>query len=225
MSFLGTGVYPLRQAARLVGTDSTAVRRWVLGYKRQGQAYSPLWKPELADAGLGEPVVSFRDLLELRLVAAFVGHGVGLRVIRATAEFARREFGTDYPLSSRRFLTDGKSIFLEAVAAEGNDELMDVPRRQLVFSTIIRPSLYEGIEYEAGRARRWYPMGGSGKIVMLDPKVQFGTPIVASAGIPTDTLHAAFLAEGGERKAVARIYGVSPQEVDAAVRFETKLAA
>jgi uncharacterized protein (DUF433 family) len=184
-----------------------------------------LWQPELAGVDLGEPVVSFRDLLELRLVAVFVGHGVSLRVIRATADFARREFGTDYPLSSRRFLTDGRTIFLEAVAAEGKDELMDVPKRQLVFSTIVRPSLYEGIEYEADRARRWYPMGGSGKVVMLDPKVQFGTPIVASAGIPTDTLHAAFLAEGRDRKAVARIYGVLPQEVDAAVKFETKLAA
>ena len=225
MTFLGTGVYPLRQAARLVGTNADAVRRWLLGYKRGRQEYEPLWQPELKGAELGEAVISFRDLLELRMVAAFAEHGVSIRVIRATADYARQAFSTDYPLTARRFLTDGKTIFLEAVKAAGEGEMMDVPKRQLVFSSIIRPSLYMGIEYIGDRARRWFPLGGSSKVVVLDPNVQFGTPILASAGIPTDALHAAFLAEGRDRKAVARIFSVTPQEVDAAVRFETKLAA
>lgn len=227
MSFLGTGVYPLRQAARLVRADTTAVRRWLLGYQRTGQRYEPLWTPELAEAGLGEPVIGFRDLLELRLVAAFERHGVSLRVIRATADYARQHFKAQYPLTSKRFLTDGKTIFLAAMktATEEDEEMIDVPKKQLVFSDIIRPSLYAGIDYEGVRARRWYPMGDDHKVVVLDPGVQFGAPIVARAGIPTDILHASFMAEGQDRKAVARIYGVTPSEVDAAVRFEAKLAA
>ena len=60
---------------------------------------------------------------------------------------------------------------------------------------------------------------------MLDPKIQFGAPIVTRAGIPTDTLHAAYLAEERDAKSVARIFGITSQEVAAAVRFETKLAA
>lgn len=226
MSFLGTGVYPLRQAARLVGADSAAVRRWVLGYSRRGTAYPPLWTPEVNAAELGEAAIGFRDLLELRLVAAFARHGVSLRVIKTTADFARADFGTEYPLTARRFLTDGKTIFLEAVkSATGDNELLDVPKRQLVFGDIIRPSLYAGIEYEGPRARRWYPLGSERKTVVLDPGIQFGTPIVARVGVPTDVIHASFVAEGRDRKAVARIFGVTPQEVDAAVRFEAKLVA
>jgi uncharacterized protein (DUF433 family) len=108
-------------------------------------------------------------------------------------------------------------------ATEGH--MMEVPKRQMVFSDIVRPSLYAGIEYEGIRARRWYPMGDDRKVVVLDPGIQFGTPIVSKAGIPTDTLYASFLAEGKDRRAVSRIYDVSLQEVDAAVRFESKLAA
>lgn len=225
MNLVGTGVYPLRHAARLAEADPAAVRRWLLGYTRKGQRYAPLWQGELANADLGEPVIGFRDLLELRLVAAFERHGVSLRVIRATVEAARAEFKTDYPLTAKRFLTDGKSIYLEAVKATGEDHMIDLPKRQLVFSDIIRPSLYAGIEYEGVKARRWYPLGDAKKTVMLDPGVQFGAPIVARAGIPTDTILAAFEAQKGDRRAVARIFDITPQEVDAAVRFEHKLAA
>lgn len=184
-----------------------------------------MWAPEIAQTAFDEPVIGFRDLLELRLVAAFAKHGVSLKLIRATADFARNEFGTDYPLTTRRFLTDGKTIFLEAKKSTDAGEMLDVPKRQLVFSDIIRPSLYSGIEYDGKRARRWYPLGDDKKMIVLDPQIQFGSPIVAASGIPTDTLHAAFLAEGRDRNAVARIFGITPKEVDAAVRFENKLAA
>jgi len=103
--------------------------------------------------------------------------------------------------------------------------LLDIPRRQFVFREIIRPMLYAGIEYEDERARRWYPMGADRKLIVLDPAVQFGTPIVEQAGIPTDTLYAAYLAENRDRGAVARIFDITPRLVDAAVRYEEKLAA
>lgn len=227
MGLIGTGVYSIRQAARLVGAEPASVRRWLLGYERKQQRYEPLWAPELAAEDLGEPVLGFRDLLELRLVNAFVRHGVSLRVIRATADFARDEFGTPYPLTAKRFLTDGRTIFLEAVRSAGEDEMLDVSRRQFVFSDIVRPSIYSGIEYsdDGGHARRWFPLGPDRKLVVLDPAVQFGAPIVNRAGVPTDTIYSSYLAEGKDRQQVARIFDIRPVEVDAAVRFEMQLAA
>lgn len=227
MDFLGTGFYPLRQAARLVGADPAAVRRWLLGYTRNGHRYEPLWRTQFGDEQDigGGAAIGFRDLLELRLVAAFVSHGVSLRVIRATADSARAMFRTAYPLTAKRFLTDGKSIFLEAVKREGEEHMIDMPRRQFVFSEIVRPSLYAGIEYDGTNARKWYPLGEGRKVIVLDPRLQFGAPVISSAGIPTDTIFEAFKAEGGDRAAVARIFRISPREIDAAVRFETRLAA
>lgn len=229
MEMIGAGIYSLGQAARLIGAERRSIRRWLLGYDYryhgEKRRSPPLWHTQFIDEDLPDPAIGFSDLLELRLVNAFAQHGVALQTIRATTDAARRLFETEYPLSSKRFLTDGKRIFLEALEQSGESRLLDLPRRQFVFREIVRPTLYAGIEYEDERARRWYPMGSDRKVIVLDPAVQFGTPIIEQAGIPTDTLYAAYLAEGRNRGAVARIFDIAPRLVDAAVRYEEKLAA
>lgn len=228
-TLIGTGLYSLPQASRLVGADLRSVRRWMLGYRRpyRGEVRSspPLWRTQLVDADLAEPTIGFRDLLELRLVNAFAKHGVDLRVIRATADAARSSFGSDYPLTMKRFLTDGKRIFAEVIEETGETRILDTARGQYVFTVIVTPSLYAGIEYEGDVAARWFPLGGGKKSVVVDPSIQFGAPIVAETGIPTDTLYAAFMAEGRDKKAVARIFDIDIRHVDAAIHFEQKLAA
>lgn len=229
MDIIGTGIYPLHQAARLVDVEPRAIRRWLQGYSRKylGEKVrsEPLWRTQLRDEALPEEVIGFRDLLELRMVAAFVRHGVDLKVIRATVDAAARNFGVDYPLTNRNFLTDGKRIFLQAIEqATGEPRLIDVLRRQYVFSDIIKPSLYAGIEYGNDGAQRWFPVSRR-RTIVLDPALQFGTPVLTEAGIPTDTIHASFLAEGRDRTMVARIFDITPHMVTAAVEFEERLAA
>lgn len=224
-------MYPLARAARLVGADLRTVRRWLRGYSwkhGEGRRVSgPLWNLEYADDEelADDQVLGFRDLLELRTVAKFVNQGVPLTVVRATIEVAREYLG-DYPLHSRRFVTDGRKIFLEAVERAGEDpRLLDVRGRQFAIDAVIRPSLVEGIEYDKhAHALRWYPIPKK-RLIVLDPQVQFGEPIVASGGVPTDTLSAAYLAEGKDVGRVARLYRVTPQAVQAAVAFEHRLAA
>jgi uncharacterized protein (DUF433 family) len=229
MDIIGTGIYPLRQAAKLVGAEPRAVRRWLQGYSRQYEGQSvrsePLWTTQLKDHDLPEEVIGFRDLLELRMVSAFVRHGVDLKVIRATIDFATEYFGNDYPLTNRQFRTDGKRIFLQAVeTATGEQKMVDVLQKQFVFSDIITPSLYAGIEYGSHGAVRWFPLGKR-KTIVLDPALQFGTPIVTSAGIPTDTIHASYLAEGGDSEMVARVFDITAKMVIDAVEFEERIAA
>lgn len=236
---LGTGLYPLRQAARLVGERPRYVRRWLRGYSwkyKSGRSSSgPLWRTEFASDGDRRPqpyggraddvVLGFRDLLELRMVAQFVRHGVSLLVIRATIEQAEREHGA-YPLSNKEFRTDGHRIFLDALEeATGRRKMIDVLGRQFVFRDVIRPSLYSGIVYaDDGRsATRWYPMPKR-KAVVLDPRIQFGAPVLADSGVPTDAIFAAWLAEKKDTATIARAYEVSPAAVAAAVAFEQQLA-
>ncbi len=224
-------MYPLTQAARLVGEDARTIRRWLRGYSwkyRDGRSSSgPLWRLQYADDQVlkQEQVLGFRDLLELRAVAKFVENGVPLKVIRATIEAATEILG-EYPLQTRSFRTDGRHIFLQAVDRASDDpKLLDIRRRQFVFDAVVRPSLHEGIDYGAsGQAHRWFPVANR-RVIVLDPHVQFGEPIIAEAGVPTDTLHAAYLAEGKDRHRVARLFCVTPVAVNAAVAFEQRLAA
>jgi uncharacterized protein (DUF433 family) len=224
-------MYPLARAARLVGADLRTVRRWLKGYSRKhrdGRRVSgPLWDLQYADDEElgGEQVLGFQDLLELRTVAKFVEQGVSLKVVRATIDVAREYLG-DYPLHSQRFVTDGRKIFMEAVERAGEDpKLLDVRGRQFAIDAVIRPSLVAGIEYDKHEhAVRWYPVSRR-RTIVLDPQVQFGEPIIAGAGVPTDTICAAYLAEGKDTGRVARLYRVTPQAVQAAVAFEHRLAA
>lgn len=228
MDILGTGIYPLNQAAKLVGAEPRALRRWLRGYDRKDDAghvrSEPLWATQLKDQDLPGDVIGFRDLLEARMVTAFVRHGVSLQVIRATINAASLHFGKDYPLTQQAFLTDGKRIFLDAEASSGEHQMIDVVQRQFVFSDIIKPSLYAGIEYGTHGATRWFPLGKK-KTIVLDPTRQFGTPMVTDTGIPTDTIYAAYLAEGGDKAMVARMFDITPRLVSDAVAFEERLAA
>lgn len=226
-NLLDTGIYSLPQAARLIGAEPRAVRRWMKGHRwkyRDGHRHTgPLWKTQLADAEFDHPAIGFRDLMELRFVRAFVDAGVSLHVVKATIEVARERWGTDYPLTARRFCTDGKVIFESAVDQVGEEMLTDVRRKQIVFTHVIKPSLYAGIEYDGAAARLWKPVDGKG--VVLDPSRQFGSPIVLGTSIATETLFDAFVAEGRDRKATARMFEIDPKQVDAAVRFEERLRA
>jgi uncharacterized protein (DUF433 family) len=229
MDIIGTGIYPLNQAARLVGEEPRALRRWLQGCSRKANGEKvrsePLWETQLKNEGLPEDVIGFRDLLELRMVSAFVRHGVDLRVIRATVESASKDFGQNYPLTNQQFLTDGKRIFLQAIErSTGAPRMIDILRKQFVFSDIIKPSLYAGIEYGADGAVRWFPLGKR-KSIVLDPALQFGTPIVTHTGIPTDTIYASYLAEGGDKEMVARVFDLTPKMVADAVEFEERIAA
>jgi uncharacterized protein (DUF433 family) len=228
MDIIGTGIYPLHQAAKLVGAEPRALRRWLQGYSRKYKGEhvrsEPLWTTQLKDQDLPEEVIGFKDLLELRMVAAFVQHGVDLKVIRATIEAAARSLDSDYPLTNRQFRTDGKRIFLQAVEeATGEQKMVDILQKQFVFSDIITPSLYAGIEYDHEGAIRWFPMGKR-KAIVLDPSLQFGAPIIASAGIPTDTIYASYMAEGRDKEMVARVFNLTSKMVSDAVEFEERLA-
>lgn len=227
------GVYPLPEAARLVGMPFAALNRWLYGYdylsKNQNETVkkhsAPLWRPQYEAAEWGEKVIGFRDLLELRVVREFIQHGLSLRFIRSCLENAKTIFGVDYPFTTYRFATDGRAIFQDVVRESAAEEMIDLQKRQLVFRDIIKPSLYEGIEYTKDHARRWFPNGKKRDIV-IDPERQFGKPIISDAGVPTNTLYASFQAEGADKSAInttSRIFEVSLKNVESAIKFEERL--
>ena len=115
---IGIGYYTAADAARLLRMPPRNVRRWLAGYttKRAGKAVAmpPLWTPQLP-ANDDHLELGFRDLVELRFVAAFTAEGLALQTIRACLATARELVDSDHPFSTQRFKTDGKRIFLETV--------------------------------------------------------------------------------------------------------------
>ncbi|MAC99132.1 DUF433 domain-containing protein [Pseudomonas abyssi] len=222
-SLLGIGLYSLPEAATYTDIPVDQINRWVFGYRAAGKLHSGLWQPALA--GLEEKTLSFHDLLEIRFVHAFRQYNVSLQAIRAAAAHAREWFDQPYPFTCRRFQTDGRTIFASVMEETGDEALIDLVKRQYAFKQVISDSLYAGIDYDReGEALRWYPLK-SNKSVVLDPARHFGKPILAKSGIDTETVAAAYQAEGQSIRRVASIYELTAAEVEAALKFERKDAA
>lgn len=224
-SLLGIGLYTASEAGRLTGVPATQIRRWLAGYqfrdRGKAQLADPLWQPQVERIGR-EVELGFRDLIEIKLVAAFRKAGVSLQAIRRAIAIARKIIDNPYPLSTAKFRTDGRTIFLQVQEEAHEPAVIDLLKGQYAFRRIIEPS-FRDLDLEDGIASRWWPLSHR-RSVVLDPERNFGQPIVAKDGVPTFALAQAVMAEGSIKKA-AKAFEVSEKSVRDAVEFERRLAA
>ena len=212
------------EAARLTRISAGKIRRWLRGYRfKSGTSVhhsDPVWQGEL------EPVenklaLSFRDLLELRFVDAFIRAGVSWRTMRRAHEKAQRELKTTHPFCSNRIATDGKNILLRQATEDCDEALIDLVNNQREFGRIVQAFLKE-LEF-SGTDIIWWPLGKRRQIV-VDPKRNFGQPTVARSGVPSQVL-ARSVKTNGSIEAVRHWFEVSEREVRDAIEFESLLAA
>jgi uncharacterized protein (DUF433 family) len=226
-SLLGLGVYSVPEASRLTGVSAARIRRWLTGYTFKAQqgvhASPPLWERQIISEE--SVALSFRDLLEVRFVNAFRKHGVPWKTILIAAECAAEIIQDSHPFSTKKFKTDGRSIFADIIQDTGEDSLLDLAKSQYEFKQVIEPFLFEGLEFaDLGiQPIRWWPLAHSRRVV-IDPERSFGRPIISPESVPTEVLARAFGAEGSI-VAVARWFMVDPRAVEDAVNFEAKLAS
>jgi len=223
---LDIGLYSVPEAARLTDVSPGRIRRWLRGYRYRtssGEVRNspPVWERDLAD--FDALVVTFRDLIEIRYVDAFIDQGISWATLRHSTAQATELTGNTHPFSSRRFKSDGRRLFMDIAKAGKRDKaLLEVLKNQYTLRKIVDPFLF-GMEFLKDDPYRWWPLGRKREIV-LDPRRSFGHPITNRGGVSTRVLAAGFLAEKSYEK-VASWYEVPIVGVRDAVRFENKLAA
>jgi uncharacterized protein (DUF433 family) len=225
-SYFNTGIYTIRDASHLTGVSVGRIRRWLRGYRyRSGKktyASAPLWE------GQWEPIdhclaLGFLDLIEIRFVDAFLKQGVSWATLRHARERAKELFKVSHPFCTNQFVSDGRDIFVELHEKTGEAGLLDIVRRQHVFASIVKPFLKD-LEFRNGSGVvRWWPLGVNRQVV-LDPTRNFGRPILARRGVPTEVLARAVVASGSTEE-VSRWFEVPAREIEEAVEFERQLAA
>ncbi len=230
---LGVGIYTRAEAARLIGVTQTRLRRWVGGYTyryRHRSVESRRRRPAVVQPKLpvlgGSVALSFVELMELRVVKALVDSGISLQHVRAAASLAARQFDTPYPFAARRVFTDGQRVFATLARDPSVAEMIELSRDaidQIIAGRVFEPFL-DDADFDAVTtlAERWWPLGRSIPVV-LDPRIAFGAPVVAGARIRTNIV--AGMASRTTPDETARVYRVSVESVQAAVRFEHQLAA
>lgn len=166
--------------------------------------------------------MGFRDLMEIRFVAAFIEQGVTWRTMRLAHAAAKVQLDSDHPFCTHRFATDGRHILQQEVEVAGDRRFTDIVTNQREFDSIVTPFLLE-LEFDDG-VLRWWPLGQN-RAVVLDPSRNLGQPIVAGGGVQTRILANSVKANDGSVEVVARWFEVAAEEVRDAMEFEKRLLA
>jgi hypothetical protein len=226
-STLGTGIFTVPEAARLLQVTDTKIRGWIEGY-RSAQV-GPLIEVQLEKHGRSA-ALTFTNLMEARFIDAFVRLGVHVRTIRAILEEARNFVRHPHPFATDTvFKTDGQKIFAEVETRTGDKHLYDLKKRNWAIREVLGPLLKGEVIYnESGMARTWQPRPNRAPNVIVDPRFAFGKPILRAAVVPTSTILDAFVAEGDipvpqAHANVASWYQVPIEVVREAIHFEFSL--
>jgi uncharacterized protein (DUF433 family) len=219
---VGIGLYTPAEAGRLLRITPSKITRWLRGHEAKGKHYEPLWQPQvdLGDEGI---FLGFRDLQEVRVAATFIARGLSPQRVRQAVEVARDLVGDARPLSTARFRSDGRTVFLQVVEEDGQTKLIDLFRKQFAFRDILERSLINLDYDEAGIPAVWWPLGRT-KSVKIDPARSFGQPIEAETAVPVEALVTAVEAEGSP-EAAARVWDVPLRAVRRALAFHREMEA
>jgi uncharacterized protein (DUF433 family) len=233
---LGVGFYSRAEAARLLKVNPTRLNRWIRGYtyklRQESESYVKRQKNPVVHVFLPtiESVLalSFVELIELRVIKAFIDKGLPLQRVRVAAERAIDLFGTIHPFASRRVFTDGELVFAE-FAGHTNRDLPDVieltkGKHLQIHSGVLLEGYLDEVSFNQDTllADRGWPLS---KIfpVILDPKIAFGAPVIEGTATRTEVI--AGTARAMSADATANLYQLQKRQVEAAVQFEDLLAA
>ncbi len=166
--------YQVREVARYAQISSDTVADW----HKAGTRKTLLSKDSKAS-------LSYMQLIEVAVVAAFRKAGASLANIRSAREYVANQFGSEYPFAEYRFKSDGKRIVMELQDIDGEKGKGKILRPdqggQLAWHLIL--GRLAEFDYESqGIVIKWRVAGPKSPII-IDPRIAFGAPTVD--GTPT----------------------------------------
>ncbi len=213
-------LFTAAEAARHLGLPPETFRRWL-----RDQGPERLLHEVRVASEPSTPTVPFVGLVEAHVLSAFRRAGVPLQRIRPALQRLKREFGLEYVLASRRLLTDGSEVLWNVSdGVDGVTDLVVVRNDQHVFVPVVQNHLQQIVwDADGHPVRLRLPVYRPADVV-VDPYRGFGRPIFETSRAPLDEVLSMFRA-GDPIDAVADEYGVSREDVEAAVRATIRRAA
>jgi len=197
-------VYPAR---------SRNLIRWI----RAGLA-----SPELKNVPGRELLITFEDLVSMRVIALLRSLGVSWPKIRRAEQWMRDKTGYRRPFAVERVWTETEDVFAEFpegfIAASRRGQLAFVE----LFGQYLQPVedmtfvRYNGVSVAA----TWTPH----EDVMMNPKIQFGEPCIVGTRMRTRILW--LMRNGGDSiEYLSRAFNLTVQQIGHALEWEHRLRA
>lgn len=218
--------YTVRDAAHYLTIPLATVRSWSAGRPYPTKSGRRFFYPVLTLPERTPPVLSFTNLVEAHVLDAIRRkHQIPLDKIRLAIRYLREEFGSEHPLSDYRLETDGLDLFVQEYG-----RLINITRSgQLAIRELLQGYLKRIERDSVGTAVRLYPFTrkrqmDEPRVVVIDPTISFGRPVLAGTGIPTGAIAERYKA-GESVPQLATDYGRSSEEIEEAIRCELQLEA
>jgi len=218
--------YGIAEAAHYLSVPENTVRSWACGRTFPGRSGHRRSTALIVPANPQSNTLSFVNLLELHVLAAIRRqHHVEMSRVRTALRELARRFNSQHPLVDQEMLTDGTDLFTEQLGS-----LVNLSQEgQLAMRDTLEAHL-KRIERDArGLAVRLYPftrtaVADAPRLIVIDPRLAFGKPVIAGSRIPTTDVFERFKA-GDSLDALIAEYGRPSEEIQEAIRYEAERAA
>jgi len=166
------------------------------------------------------------NLIEAHVLDAIRNyHKISLQHVRKVLQYIGNKFPSKHPLADYQFQTDGVSLFVEQFG-----QLINASSKgQLEIERLLKGYLHriernpDGLAVRLNLFTRKRDIDEP-NIVIVDPSVSFGRPVLRGTGIPTSIIAERYKA-GESIKKLARDYGQETLKIEEAIRCELPLQA
>lgn len=218
--------YTIAEAAHYLRIPIATLRSWVVGRPYPVKSGKRFFRPVIALPEFNLRLLSFVNLVEAHILDAIRReHEVPLHKVRTAIRFLQKHFRSDHPLTDQKMETDGRDLFVQKYG-----QLINISKEgQLAIRELLEAHL-QRIEWGAtGLATRLYPFTRKRdpqepKVVVIDPYISFGRPVLARTGIPTAVIAERYKA-GESVDELADDYGRERLDIEEAIRCELTVEA
>jgi uncharacterized protein (DUF433 family) len=210
-------IYGLVEAAQYLRVPLNTLRYWVQG----GGSVPPL----IRLAGREPSRLSFMNLLECYMLSSMRAiYDVRIPKVRKSLATLAKYVQHRHPLVEQAFQTDRRDLFIEHVG-----KVVNLSKDEQILIPGVMELYLERIERDPRGLFKLYPFvvertQNEPRLILINPAVGFGKPVIAGTGISTAVVSSRFNARESVPD-LASEYGVSPKQIEEAIRWEQRTAA
>ena len=216
--------YGIAEAARYLDIPVSTLRSWTMGQTYTYRGQPNFFEPVIEIADLLRKYLSFYNLFEAYICDALRReHKVSLGQIRSAITLIETKLdpSSKHPLVEQQFATVGVNLFIEWYG-----ELVGVKNPdQGTIRSVLEGYLKRVDRDRFGKVTRLYPftraprIAEDPRVVVIDPTVMFGRPVIAGTRVATAMVYQRWKAGEGIQT-LAEDYARPIPEIEEALRCE-----
>ena len=219
--------YGTHESAHGLKIPVNTLASWIRGRRYPTQKGMKTFEPLIMLPDPDLPLLSFLNLVEAHVLDAIrYKDKIPLKNIRNAMNHLREKYGSAHPLVEYAFEHDGVDLFVRLTTTD----IVNVSRLgQLAMKDVVVAYLKRIARDPKGSAVALYPflkrhpqVMEEPKLVLIDPRISFGKPILVGVGVPTSVV--ADRHQAGESIAeLARDYECEASAIQQAIAYERAL--